>query len=163
MAAARVAAAALQYSKWMSRFICYGWLAYRFAALIAGIIRPEAAEAFASTLINLDWIMLVNEGTYLINSLGEKYIFSDRFVLSAFNKGWFSCLIANRNDSIRIGYVHLICSIAFCPKVKVYDYAGSTARCNADIRHGECYPAITMCDYQETSHAKGYDFLFHRL
>ena len=24
-----------------------------------------------------------------MNSLGEKYIFSDRFVLSAFNKGWF--------------------------------------------------------------------------
>ena len=94
MAAARVAAAALQYSKWMSRFICYGWLAYRFAALIAGIIRPEAAEAFASTLINLDWIMLVNEGTYLINSLGEKYIFSDKFILRWIDKGGFKNMIA---------------------------------------------------------------------
>jgi len=94
MAAARVAAAALQYSKWMSRFICYGWLAYRFAALIAGIIRPEAAEAFASTLINLDWIMLVNEGTYLINSLGEKYIFSDKFILRWIDKGGFKSMIS---------------------------------------------------------------------
>ena len=94
MAAARVAAAALQYSKWMSRFICYGWLAYRFAALIAGIIRPEAAEAFASTLVNLDWIMLVNEGTYLINSLGEKYIFSDKFILRWIDKGGFKSMVA---------------------------------------------------------------------
>lgn len=94
MAAARVAAAALQYSKWMSRFICYGWLAYRFAALVAGIIRPEAAGAFASTLVNLDWIMLVNEGTYLINSLGEKYIFSDKFILKWIDKGGFKNMIA---------------------------------------------------------------------
>lgn len=94
MAAARVAAAALQYSKWMSRFICWGWLAYRFAALIAGIIRPEAANAFASTLINLDWIMLVNEGTYLINSLGEKYIFSDKFILRWIDKGGFKSMIS---------------------------------------------------------------------
>ena len=100
MAAARVAAAALQYSKWMSRFICWGWLIYRFAALIAGIIRPEAAEAFASTLINLDWIMLVNEGTYLINSLGEKYIFSDKFILRWIDKGGFKNMIA------RIGLVN---------------------------------------------------------
>ena len=92
MAKGRVMAAALQYSKWMSRFICWAWILYRFAALVAGVLRPEAAEAFASTLINLDWIMLVNEGTYLINSLGEKYIFSDRFVLTAFNKGWFKSL-----------------------------------------------------------------------
>lgn len=94
MAAARVAAAALQYSKWMSRFICYGWLAYRFSALIAGIIRPEAAEAFAATLVNLDWIMLVNEGTYLINSLGEKYIFSDKFILRWIDKGGFKSMIS---------------------------------------------------------------------
>ena len=94
MAAARVAAAALQYSKWLSRFICYSWITYRFAALIAGIIRPEAADAFASTLINLDWIMLVNEGTYLINSLGEKYIFSDKFILRWIDKGGFKDMIA---------------------------------------------------------------------
>ena len=94
MAAARVAAAALQYSKWLSRFICYSWITYRFAALLAGIIRPEAADAFASTLINLDWIMLVNEGTYLINSLGEKYIFSDKFILRWIDKGGFKDMIA---------------------------------------------------------------------
>ena len=97
MAAARVAAAALQYSKWMSRFICWAWIIYRFAALIAGVLRPEAAEAFASTLINLDWIMLVNEGTYLINSLGEKYIFSDRFILRWLDKGGFKNMIAKIN------------------------------------------------------------------
>ena len=97
MAAARVAAAALQYSKWMSRFICWTWIIYRFATLIAGIIRPEAAEAFASTLINLDWIMLVNEGTYLINSLGEKYIFSDRFILRWLDKGGFKNMMARIN------------------------------------------------------------------
>ena len=97
MAAARVAAAALQYSKWMSRFICYAWITFRFAALIAGIIRPEAADAFASTLVNLDWIMLVNEGTYLINSLGEKYIFSDRFILRWLDKGGFKSMISQIN------------------------------------------------------------------
>ena len=94
MAAARVAAAALQYSKWLSRFICYSWIAYRFAALLAGIIRPEAADAFASTMANLDWIMLVNEGTYLVNSLGEKYIFSDKFILRWIDKGGFKDMIA---------------------------------------------------------------------
>lgn len=94
---ARIAAAALQYSKWMSRFICYAWITYRFATLLAGIIRPEAAEAFASTLVNLDWIMLVNEGTYLINSLGEKYIFSDRFILRWLDKGGFKNMIARIN------------------------------------------------------------------
>lgn len=97
MAAARVAAAALQYSKWMSRFICYAWIIYRFAALIAGTIRPEAAGAFASTLVNLDWIMLVNEGTYLINSLGEKYIFSDKFILRWIDKGGFKNMLARIN------------------------------------------------------------------
>jgi len=94
MAAARVAAVALQYSKWMSKFICWSWILFRFSTLIAGIVRPEAAEAFASTLINLDWIMLVNEGTYLINSLGEKYIFSDKFILRWIDKGGFKSMIS---------------------------------------------------------------------
>ena len=110
MAKGRVVAAALQYSKWMSRFICWAWLSYRFAALIAGIVRPEAAEAFASTLVNLDWIMLVNEGTYLINSLGEKYIFSDRFILRWLDKGGFKSMFSritflNKNkDNINNNY-----------------------------------------------------------
>ena len=85
----KIAKAALQYSKWMSKFICWVWAAYRFTALIASVIEPSAAEALASTLYNLDWIMLVNEGTYLINSLGEKYIYSDRFIFKWLTTGGF--------------------------------------------------------------------------
>jgi len=62
--------------------------------LIASAFEPVAAEALASTLINLDWIMLVNEGTYLINSLGEKYIFSDKFILRWIDKGGFKNMMA---------------------------------------------------------------------
>ncbi len=90
----KVAAAALQYSKWLSRFICWIWAIYRFTSLIAVVIRPEAAEAVASTLYNLDWIMLVNEGTYLINSLGEKYLYSDRFIMKWLDKGGIKAMLA---------------------------------------------------------------------
>ena len=38
--------------------------------------------------------MLVNEGTYLINSLGEKYIFSDKFILRWIDKGGVTDMIA---------------------------------------------------------------------
>ena len=86
---ARITKAALQYSKWLSRFICWVWAIYRFSVLIACSLVPESAAELASTVGTLDTIMIINEGTYLVNSLGEKYIFSDRFVLSAFNKGWF--------------------------------------------------------------------------
>lgn len=89
----RVVANALQYSKRMSKFICWVWALYRFGVLVASTFRPVAAEALASTLVNLDWIMLVNEGTYLINSLGEKYIFSDRFILRWIDKGGFKNII----------------------------------------------------------------------
>ena len=95
----KVAAAALQYSKWMSKFICWIWALYRFGVLVAATFTPNAAEALASTLINLDWIMLVNEGTYLINSLGEKYIFSDKFILRWIDKGGF------KNMMGRIGLI----------------------------------------------------------
>ena len=88
----RTIKAALQYSKWLSRFICYIWAIYRFCVLLAAALVPQAAAEIASTLGALDTIMLVNVGTYLVNSLGEKYIFSDRFVLTAFNKGWFKSL-----------------------------------------------------------------------
>lgn len=91
--AKKITKAALQYSKWMSRFICWVWAAYRFSALIAAAIVPQAAEALASTLYNLDWIMLVNEGTYLINSLGEKYIYSDRFIFKWLETGGFKQLM----------------------------------------------------------------------
>ena len=90
----RTPAAALQYSKWMSKFICWIWAVYRFGVLIAATFEPDAAQALASTLINLDWIMLVNEGTYLINSLGEKYIFSDKFILRWIDKGGFKNMMA---------------------------------------------------------------------
>lgn len=91
----RVTANALQYSKKMSKFICWIWALYRFGVLVASTFRPSAAEALASTLANLDWIMLVNEGTYLINSLGEKYIFSDKFILKWVEKGGFKNMIAH--------------------------------------------------------------------
>ena len=87
--AQRVEKAALQYSKWLSRFICWIWALYRFSVLIVSALVPDAAAALVSTVGTLDTIMIINEGTYLVNSLGEKYIFSDRFVLTAFNKGWF--------------------------------------------------------------------------
>ena len=90
----RTPAEAIQYSKWMSKFICWIWAVYRFGVLIAATFEPDAAQALASTLINLDWIMLVNEGTYLINSLGEKYIFSDKFILRWIDKGGFKNMMA---------------------------------------------------------------------
>ena len=89
----RVLSNALQYSKQMSKFICWIWALYRFGVLAAATFRPAAAIALASTLQNLDWIMLVNEGTYLINSLGEKYIFSDKFILRWIDKGGFKNVI----------------------------------------------------------------------
>lgn len=88
----KVAAAALQYSKWLSKFICWIWAIYRFSVLIASAVVPEAAEALVSTIGTLDTIMIINEGTYLVNSLGEKWLYSERFVISAFNKGWFKTL-----------------------------------------------------------------------
>ena len=38
--------------------------------------------------------MLVNEGTYLCNSLGEKILYSDRFVLKWLDKQGFKSLVA---------------------------------------------------------------------
>lgn len=90
----KVATAALQYSKWLSRFICWVWAVYRFTVLIVSLIQPSVAEAVVSTITGIDTIMLINEGTYLVNSLGEKYIYSDRFVMSWINKGGFNSLIS---------------------------------------------------------------------
>lgn len=91
--AKKVAAAALQYSKWLSRFICWVWAIYRFTVIILAALVPQAAEALVATIPGLDTIMLVNEGTYLVNSLGEKYIYSDRAVLKWLDKGGFKSLI----------------------------------------------------------------------
>ena len=85
----KVAAAALQYSKWLSRFICWVWATHRFIIYILSALVPEASQALVSSIGTLDTIMLVNEGTYLVNSLGEKWIYSDRFILNAFKSGWF--------------------------------------------------------------------------
>lgn len=56
----KIANAALQYSKWLSRFICWVWAIYRFSILIASVIEPTAAEPLATTITGLDTIMLVN-------------------------------------------------------------------------------------------------------
>ena len=90
----RIAAAALQYSKWLSRFICWVWAIYRFTVLIISAIQPSVAEAAATTITGIDTIMLVNEGTYLVNSLGEKIIYSDKFVLSWIKKSGFNSLVS---------------------------------------------------------------------
>lgn len=97
----RIAKAALQYSKWMSRFICWVWALYRFSTLIVAALVPESAEAVASTLYNLDWIMLVNEGTYLINSLGEKYLYSDRFIFKWLEGGGFKQMMGRVGSMVK--------------------------------------------------------------
>lgn len=90
----KVAAAALQYSKWLSRFICWVWAIYRFTVIVLAAIVPQSAEALVATIPGIDTIMLVNEGTYLVNSLGEKYIYSDRTILKWLDKGGFKSLIS---------------------------------------------------------------------
>ena len=90
----KISAAALQYSKWLSRFICWVWAIHRLLVYIAAVIRPDAAEALVSSIAGLDTIMLVNEGTYLVNSLGEKWIYSDRFILSWIKRGGFASLVS---------------------------------------------------------------------
>ena len=89
----RVAAVALQYSKWLSRFICWTWAIYRFAVLVASTIQPSIAVAVVETTTGMDTIMLANVSTYLINSLGEKYIYSDRFIFTWLSTGGFKSLI----------------------------------------------------------------------
>lgn len=94
--ARRIADAALQYSKRLSKFISWSWVIYRFSVLIASAIVPSAAEALVSTISGIDTIMLVNEGTYLVNSLGEKYIYSDKFALAFLKKGGFLQSVINK-------------------------------------------------------------------
>ena len=97
----KVAAAALQYSKWLSRFICWTWAIYRFGVLIVSAVEPDAATPLASTLVNLDWIMIINEGTYLINSLGEKYIYSDRFIFKWLSTGGFKQMMTQVSSLVK--------------------------------------------------------------
>ena len=63
--AGKVMAAALQYSKWLSRFICWVWAAYRFSVIILSAIVPT----------------------------GEKCLYSDKFILKWLDKGGFKSLI----------------------------------------------------------------------
>lgn len=89
----KVAAAALQFSKWLSRTITWYWMFYRTLIAALSAFQPSAASALVSTTAGVDTIMMINVGTYLVNSLGEKYIRSDRFVLEWIKgKGWMSLL-----------------------------------------------------------------------
>lgn len=96
----KVAAAALQYSKKLSKFICWVWAIYRFSALVAIAIVPSAAEAFASSIVGMDTIMMANVSTYLVNSLGEKYLYSDRYLLRWLDKGGFKTLITRVTNKL---------------------------------------------------------------
>ena len=78
---------------WMSKFICWMWALYRFSVVIISAFVPSAADALVSTIAGVDTIMLVNVSTYMVNSLGEKYIYSDKFVLKWLDKGGFNSLI----------------------------------------------------------------------
>lgn len=91
--ATKVMQAALQYSKRLSKFICWIWAIYRFTVIGLSAIVPVAAEALVSTIPGLDTIMMINISCYLVNSLGEKLIYSDRFVLKWLEKGGFQHLL----------------------------------------------------------------------
>lgn len=91
--AKKVAAAALQYSKQLSKFICWVWALYRFTVIGLGAIVPEAANALVSTIPGIDTIMMINVSCYLVNSLGEKIIYSDKFILKWLDKGGFQYLL----------------------------------------------------------------------
>lgn len=73
--------------------ITWYWMIYRVLVLVASVIRPEIASSIVGTTTGVDTAMLVNEGTYLINSLGEKYIYSDRFVMQWMQKGGWRSLM----------------------------------------------------------------------
>ena len=100
MATNKIAAAAMQYSKRLSKFICWVWAIYRFTVLLVSAIQPSVAEAIANTIPGVDTIMMVNVSTYLINSLGEKYIYSDKFVMAWIkNGGWKSVISTTKSLS----------------------------------------------------------------
>lgn len=85
-----VAAAALQYSKWLSRFICWIWAIYRLIIVpLIMAVQPTTAEAIVGTIPGIDTIMMANVSTYMVNSLGEKWLYSNRFMLKWLDKGGF--------------------------------------------------------------------------
>lgn len=61
--------------------------------IILATIQPASASALVTTIAGVDTIMMVNVGTYLINSLGEKYIYSDRFVMQWIKTGGWKTLV----------------------------------------------------------------------
>ena len=89
----KVAQAALQYSKKLSKWITWFWITYRFAVLVVAGLVPDTAQYIIQTAAGVDTIMMVNVGCYLVNSLGEKVIYSDHLVLSWINKKGFKDLI----------------------------------------------------------------------
>lgn len=96
----KVAAAALQFSKWLSRFISWVWAIYHFAFLVVAAIQPTAADAMANTIPGIDTIMLANVFTYLCNSVGEKWIYSDRFLIKWIDKKGFTSLLGKLASKI---------------------------------------------------------------
>lgn len=91
----KVAAAALQYSKKLSKFICWVWAIYRFSILIVAAIQPSVAGDVAATIPGMDTIMMINISCYLCNSLGEKILYSDKFVLKWLEKEGFKHLLGS--------------------------------------------------------------------
>lgn len=99
----KVAAAALQYSKKLSKFISWTWAIYRFAILIVAAIQPSVASDIAATIPGMDTIMMANVSTYLINSLGEKILYSDRFVMKWLEKDGFKSLLGRITGKVEEG------------------------------------------------------------
>lgn len=99
----KVAAAALQYSKKLSKFISWTWAIYRFAILIVAAIQPSVASDIAATIPGIDTIMMANVSTYLINSLGEKILYSDRFAMKWLEKDGFKSLLGRITGKVEEG------------------------------------------------------------
>lgn len=96
----KVTIAALQYSKKLSKFICWVWAIYRFSIIISAALVPSVAEALVATIPGMDTIMMINISCYLCNSLGEKIIYSDRFVLKWLDKKGFQSLLGQIGKKI---------------------------------------------------------------
>lgn len=82
----RIAAAALQYSKRLSRLVSWFWVIHHVLTLIAAVIAPEAAQSIMQVNYMIDIIMMVNLATYMCNSLGEKILYAQDTVHSFFKK-----------------------------------------------------------------------------
>jgi hypothetical protein len=54
----------------------------------------------ANTIPGMDTIMLANEFTYLCNSVGEKWLYSDRFLIKWIDKKGFTSLLGKLASKI---------------------------------------------------------------